>query len=55
MVLLIQSQTLTFQKNRLVCFNESALKITKNTFYLTLQDLFIPKLFKVLSYLNFQA
>ena len=36
---------------RIVCFNDSPSKMTKNAFYVTLQALFVLKIFKFLSWL----
>ena len=45
----IESRTLTFQKNYIICFNESPLKFMKKAFYFILKALFILKIFKFLS------
>ena len=36
------------KKNRLICFNESPLKMMKNAFYFILKALFVLKIFKFL-------
>ena len=38
-------------KKLCICFNETTLKMMKNTFYFTLKALFVLKIFKVLSWL----
>ena len=45
----IHSRTLTFQKNCVICFIESPLKMMKNAIYFFLNALFVLKIFKVLS------
>ena len=39
------------KKNCFVCFNGSPLKLMKNAFYFILKDIFVLKIFKVLSWL----
>ena len=46
----IHSRTLTFQKNCVICFIESPLKMMKNAIYFFLNALFVLKIFKVLSW-----
>ena len=45
------SRTLTFQKNRFICFNKSPLKMMENAFYFIWNALFVLKIFKFLSWL----
>ena len=47
-LLLRESQTFTFQKNRVICFIKSHLKMIQNTFYFILKALFLLKIFKFL-------
>ena len=42
-----ESWTVTFHKICLICFNESPLKIIKNTFHFTLKALFVLKIFNI--------
>ena len=45
------NRTLTFQKNFVICFIESALKMKENAFYFTLKALFVLKIFRFFSQL----
>ena len=38
-------------KNCFICFNECSLKMMKNAFYFTIKSLFVPKIFKFLSWI----
>ena len=44
-------RTLTCQKNCIICFIESPLKIMKNAFYFILKTFFVLKIFQFLSWL----
>ena len=46
---LSESQTPTFQKNYVIYFIESPLKMMKNAFYFTVEAPFVLKIFKLLS------
>ena len=46
----IESRTLTFQKNCVICLIESPLKMMKNVFYFILKAIFVLQVLKFLSW-----